>query len=71
MDSYVMWLKWKLVSVSFEIVLISTQDRCTICTEHAIGLEIILGAPDELLGDMRQVEACFGPLGDGFNLSAR
>jgi hypothetical protein len=27
--------------------------------------------PMELLGDMRQVEACFGPHGDGVNLSAR
>jgi hypothetical protein len=29
-----------------EIVLISTLDRCTVCAEHAIGLEIISGAPD-------------------------
>jgi hypothetical protein len=36
----------ELVSVSFEIVLISTQDRCTVCIEHAIGLEVILDAPD-------------------------
>jgi hypothetical protein len=36
----------KLVSISFEIVLISTQDRCTVCAEHAIGSEIILGAHD-------------------------
>jgi hypothetical protein len=25
-NSMVMWVKWKLISVSFEIVLISTQD---------------------------------------------
>jgi hypothetical protein len=42
----VMWVKWKLVSVSFEIVLISTKDRCTFCAEHAIASEIVLGAPD-------------------------
>jgi hypothetical protein len=41
-----MELKWKLVSVSFEIVLILTKDRCTVCVECAIGLEIILGALD-------------------------
>jgi hypothetical protein len=29
-----------------EIVLISTQDRYTVCVEHAIGLEIILATPD-------------------------
>jgi hypothetical protein len=28
-----------------EIVLISTQERCMVCTKCAIGLEIILGAP--------------------------
>jgi hypothetical protein len=40
------WLKWKLISVSFEVVLISTQDRCIDCDECVTGLEIILGAPD-------------------------
>jgi hypothetical protein len=40
-------VKWMLVSDSFEIVLISTQDRCPIYAELAIGLEIILGTPDE------------------------
>ena len=29
-----------------EIVLILTQDRCMVCGEHTIGLEIILDAPD-------------------------
>jgi hypothetical protein len=41
-------VKWKLFSVSLEIVLILTQDRRTVCTERARGLEIILGAPMEL-----------------------
>ena len=39
-------LKWKLVSVRLEIVLILMQDRCTVCVEHTIGLEIILDGPD-------------------------
>ena len=39
-------LKWKLVSVCLEIVLILTQDRCTVCAERTIGSEIILDAPD-------------------------
>jgi hypothetical protein len=30
----------------FEIVLILIQDRCTVCAEHTVGLEIILDAPD-------------------------
>jgi hypothetical protein len=33
-------LKWKLVSFRLEIVLILTQDRCTVCVEHTIGSEI-------------------------------
>ena len=37
-------LKWKPVSVHVEIVLILTQDRCAVCAEHTIGLEIILDA---------------------------
>jgi hypothetical protein len=35
-------LKWKLDSVYLEIVLILTQDGCTVCTKHTIGSEIIL-----------------------------
>ena len=29
-------MKWKLGSVSFEIVLILMQDRCTVCMVHTI-----------------------------------
>jgi hypothetical protein len=39
-------LKWKLVLVCLEIVLILTQVRCTVCVEHTIGLEIILDRLD-------------------------
>jgi hypothetical protein len=42
-------LKWKLVLVRLNIVLILTQDRCTVCAEHTIGLEIILDVPDGTL----------------------
>jgi hypothetical protein len=41
-----MWVKWNLVSVCLEIMLVSMQDRCTVCAKHTIGLEIILDAPD-------------------------
>jgi hypothetical protein len=41
-----MSLKWKLVSVYLEIVLILTQDECTVFTERTIGLEIVLDAPN-------------------------
>ena len=33
-------------SVHLEIVLILTQDQCTVCAEGTIGSEIILDAPD-------------------------
>jgi hypothetical protein len=52
---------WKVVSVYLEIVLISMQDRCTVCTEHTIGSKIILGTTMVLLGDVDQVETRFGP----------
>ena len=29
-----------------DIVLILTQDRCMVCVEHTIGLDIVLDAPD-------------------------
>jgi hypothetical protein len=35
-----------LVSVHLETVLMSVQDRCTVCAKHTIGLGIILDAPD-------------------------
>jgi hypothetical protein len=41
-----MRLKWKLVSVYLEIVLILTQDRSIVYAELTIGLEIILDTPD-------------------------
>jgi hypothetical protein len=44
--SMVMRLKWKLVSVHLEIVLILKQDRCMVCAERTIGSKIILDAPD-------------------------
>jgi hypothetical protein len=46
-NSYVTWVVWNLVSVRLEIVLVSVQDRCTVCTKRTIGLEIILDAPDD------------------------
>ena len=40
-------LKWKLVSVLSDIVLILMQDWCMVCIERTIGSEIVLEAPDE------------------------
>ena len=41
-----MRLKWKLILVLVNIVLILTQDRCTVSAEHTIGSEIVLDTPD-------------------------
>ena len=30
----------------FGVVLILTQDRCTVCAERTIGLDVVLDAPD-------------------------
>ena len=62
---------WKLVLVRLEIVLVSVQDRCTVCAKCTIGLDSVINAPMVLLGDEAQVEAHFSPCGDSANLNAR
>ena len=64
-------LRWKLVLGCLEIVLILTQDKCTICTKRTIGLEIILDAPDGTPGDAGHVKSYFGSFGDSISVSAR
>jgi hypothetical protein len=44
--SYVTWVMWNLISVHLEMVLVFVQDKCTVCTKHTIGSEIILDTPD-------------------------
>ena len=44
------WVKWKLVLIHSEIVLITTPDRCTVCAERTIGLESFWAHPMVLLG---------------------
>ena len=41
-----MRLKWKIVLVLSDIVLILTQDRCMVCVEYTIVSDIVLDAPD-------------------------
>ena len=64
-------MKWTLVSVSFEIVLISMQDRSMVCAERTIGSEISLVHLMVLVGDVGEVEARFSPFRDSVNLDAR
>ena len=45
---------WELVSFRLEIVLVSVQDKCTVCAKRTIGLDIVFNAPMVLLGDEAQ-----------------
>ena len=63
--------RWNLVLVRLVIVLTLTQDRCTDCTERTIGSEIILDAPDELLGDVGHVEPRLDLCGGSGSVGAR
>ena len=62
---------WNLVSVRLEIVLVSVQDRCTVCAKRTIGLDIVFNTSMVLLGDEAQVEARFSPCGDSGNIDTR
>jgi hypothetical protein len=42
----VTWVVWNLVLVCLETVLVSVQERCTVCIEHTIGIEIVLDTHD-------------------------
>jgi RNase P/RNase MRP subunit POP5 len=66
-----MWLKWKLVLVLLEIVLIFTQDRCTVCVVRATGSKIVWTHLMKLLGDVGLMEAHFFPFRDSVRAGAR
>jgi hypothetical protein len=51
----VTWVMWNLVSVHLEMLLVSVQDRCTVCAKRTIGSEIILDAPN---GTHRRCTVC-------------
>jgi hypothetical protein len=42
----VTWVRWNHVSIYLEMLLVSVQDRYTVCAKHTIGSEIVLDAPD-------------------------
>ena len=52
-------------------MLILAQDRCTVCAECTMGMEIVLRVPDGTLGEVGHVEARFSPFGDSVDLDAR
>ena len=65
------WVMWNLISVDLETVLMSVQDRCTVCAERTVGSKSFWMHPMELLGDMGHVESRFGPFGDSVSVRAR
>ena len=69
--SDVTWVKWILVSIHLEIVLVSTQDRSTVCAERTIGSKINLVHLMVLLGEVDEVEARFSLFRGTVNLDAR
>ena len=64
-----MRLNWNLVLVHLEIMLVSVQDRCTVCANKA--RKAFRKHPMELLCDEAQVKSCFGPFGGSVSVSAR
>jgi len=63
--------KWKLGLVCLEILLILMQDKCTVCMEHTICLEINLDALDGTLDDVCHMESRFGLYRNTVSFSAR
>jgi hypothetical protein len=41
-----MWVMWNLVLVNLVKLLVSMQDRSTVCAKHMVRSEIILDGPD-------------------------
>ena len=65
------WVKWNLVSIHLEIVLVLVQDRCTVYARRTMGSKIVLDTMMVLLCIKAQVDARFGLLGDSAKLDAR
>jgi hypothetical protein len=63
-----MWVMWNLILDRLETVLVSVQDRCTVCAKRTIGSEIGLDTPD---GTPRRHGLSGCSFGDSANLDAR
>ena len=64
------WVIWNLSSFYLKVVLVSVQDRCTVCAKRTIGSETFWTHLMVLLREEAQVEARFGPFGDSVKLNA-
>jgi hypothetical protein len=53
---------WNLVSICLEIVLVSAQDRCTVCENFPLDQKSFWMHPVVLQGNEAQVEARFSHL---------
>jgi len=69
--SWLKRLKWKLGSVSLDVVQILMQGRCMVCMEHTHAWKLIWMHPMELLDDVCHMESRFGPFGDIVSFGAR
>jgi hypothetical protein len=67
----VTWVMSNLISVHLEMVLVSLQDRSTVCAKRTIGSVMCWTHPMVLQGDEAQVEACFSPFGESSKLDAK
>jgi hypothetical protein len=66
----VTWVKWNLISVRLEIVLISALDSTWFGSNVPWAWKSFWAHPMLLLGDVCQVEVHFGLFGDSINLGA-
>jgi hypothetical protein len=65
-----MRLKWQLVLVHLNILLIVTQDRYMFAPNVPLAEKSFLTHPMELLGDVGHLESRFGPFGDIVSVGA-
>jgi hypothetical protein len=63
--------KWNLILVCLETVLVSVQDRRTVCAKRTTGSESFWTQQMEHLGDLGHVESRFGPFEDSVSVGAR
>jgi hypothetical protein len=64
------WVMWILISIHLETMLVSVQDRWTVCAERINAHKSFWMHPMKLLDDVRHVESCFGLLGDNVSVGA-
>ena len=63
-------IRWNLISVRLDTMLVSMQDRCIVCARRTIGSEIIVDTPNGTTSNEAQVEAHFGSFRDSAKIDA-